>query len=139
MEDALKADEAEQVEAPVGAASDGGDDAEKRAAIGLARLLQEHNGGDVVVIDLRSLSMWTDFFVIATVTSGAHLAGLQRRIKEFADENNLPILRGHRRTARDDGWDIYDLGFMAVHLMMEAPRSFYELEKLWSGGSIIRL
>jgi ribosome-associated protein len=117
----------------------GGDDAEKSAAIGLARLLREHNGGDVVVIDLRPLSMWTDFFVIATVTSGTHMSGLQRRIKEFADENNLPILRGHRRTPRDDGWDIYDLGFMAVHLMMEAPRSFYELEKLWSGGGIITL
>ncbi|MDR1256589.1 MAG: ribosome silencing factor [Spirochaetaceae bacterium] len=148
MEDALKVDLAEQdlahaapdsADAPDLSADAGRDDAEKRIAIELARLLQEHKGGDVVVIDLRQLSVWTDFFVIATVSSGAHLSGLQRRIKEFADENNLPVLRGHRRTARDNGWDIYDLGFMAVHLMMEAPRSFYELENLWSGGGMIRL
>jgi ribosome-associated protein len=145
MEDALKVNGTELAQGEMAVAADappadaGGDDAEKRAAIGLARLLQEHNGGDVVVIDLRSLSMWTDFFVIATVTSGAHLSGLRRRIEEFAGENDLSILRGHRKTARDDGWDIYDLGFMAVHLMTEAPRSFYELEKLWSGGGIIRL
>jgi ribosome-associated protein len=143
MEDALKVEGIEPVQgampdADVLSADVGGNDAEKRAAIELARMLQEHKGGDVVVIDLRPLSMWTDFFVIATVTSGAHLSGLQRRIREFAVENNLQIPRGHRKTARDDGWDIYDLGFMAVHLMMEAPRSFYELEKLWSGGGLIR-
>ncbi|MDR2803692.1 MAG: ribosome silencing factor [Treponema sp.] len=109
-------------------------------AMDLGRLLHEHNGVDVVIIDLRELSMWTDFFVIATVTSGAHLLGLQRRIKDFAVENSLPILHGNgKKTAGGDGWNICDLGFMAVHLMTEATRAFYELENLWNGGVLIKL
>jgi hypothetical protein len=114
------------------AATVGGNDAKKRTATGLARLLQEHNGGNVVVIDLRQLSMWTDFFVIATITSAARLSGLQRRIKEFADENNLPILRrpqengagrrlGHLRFgfyggASDDGSAAFVLRIRKTHV-----------------------
>ncbi|MDR0383270.1 MAG: ribosome silencing factor [Spirochaetaceae bacterium] len=136
MDDTHKADGTEQ---NAGLVADGGTDEEKRVAIELACLLQEHKGGDVVVIDLRPLSMWTDFFVIATVSSGAHLSGLQRYIKEFAAENKLPVPRGHGKTARNDNWDVYDLGFMAIHLMTEESRSFYELENLWNGGSFTRL
>jgi ribosome-associated protein len=88
----------------------------------------------VVVLDLRPLSMWTDFFVIATAGSGAHLSGLQRQIKEFAVKNRLTIIRGQRKIAPGDGWDVCDLGFIVAHLMTETSRSFYELENLWSGG-----
>ncbi|MDR0409053.1 MAG: ribosome silencing factor [Spirochaetaceae bacterium] len=105
----------------------------------LGRLLKEHKGGDVTLIDMRPLSVWTDFFLIATVTSGAHLSGLQRRVNEFASENNLPVLRGRKKTALGSGWDICDLGFMVAHLMTESSRSFYELENLWSGGILIKL
>jgi ribosome-associated protein len=131
MEGMLKADAGGRFNAP-------GDD-EKLTVMELAKLLKEHKGGDVVIIDLRPLSMWTDFFVITTVSSGAHLSGLQRRIKEFAGENELPILRGQKKVSPGDGWDVCDLGFMVVHLMTEAPRLFYELENLWSGGEIIKI
>jgi ribosome-associated protein len=108
--------------------------AEQALALELGRLLEEHKGGDVVVIDLRLLSMWTDFFVIATATSGVHLSGLQRQIKEFAAKNKLPILHAQKKAAPGDGWDVCDLGFVVVHIMTETSRSFYELENLWSGG-----
>ncbi|MDR2343407.1 MAG: ribosome silencing factor [Spirochaetaceae bacterium] len=108
--------------------------AEQSVAVELGRLLKEHKGGDVVVIDLRPLSMWTDFFVIATASSGAHLSGLQRQIKEFAAENKLPILHGQKKLAAGDGWDVCDLGFIVAHIMTEASRSFYGLENLWNGG-----
>lgn len=111
----------------------------KAAAVELGRLLKEHKGGDVVVIDLRPLSMWTDFFVIATASSGVHLSGLQRQIKEFAAKNKLTILRGQKKAVSGGGWDVCDLGSIVVHIMTETSRSFYELENLWSGGSRLAL
>ncbi|MDR2658392.1 MAG: ribosome silencing factor [Spirochaetaceae bacterium] len=112
---------------------------EETLATELGILLKEHKAVDVALIDLRRLSIWTDFFVIATVTSGAHLSGLRRRISEFAVTNKLPVLHEHKKTSAGNGWDIYDLGFMAAHLMTEASRSFYELENLWNGGALIKL
>jgi ribosome-associated protein len=50
---------------------------------GIENCLREHNGQDVTVLDLRGINNWTDFFIIATVTSGTHMDGLERHVKDF--------------------------------------------------------
>jgi ribosome-associated protein len=108
-------------------------------AVEAGELLREHRGGEVTVIDLRPQNGWTDFFVIATVTSNAHLQGLQRHIKEFARERDMEILRGRRKTSSDDEWHLIDLGAIVIHLMTARSRSFYELERLWGAPGTTRL
>jgi ribosome-associated protein len=98
------------------------------AAIG--GLLSEHNGQDVCVLDLREINNWTDFFVIATVTSKTHMDGLERHIKDFCREKEIAI-KSHSRKNIDDEWRLLDLGSMVVHLMNKRTREFYELERLW--------
>jgi ribosome-associated protein len=112
-------------------------------ALALADLLREHKGGDVTVLDLRELNSWTGFFVIATVTSNAHLRGLERHIKEFSREQGIEIQRRSRKPAAEAGasavdeWCIIDLGPVVIHLMTSQARSFYELERLWSAAPLI--
>lgn len=113
------------------------------AAIELGRLLRDYRGGNVVVMDLRKLNGWTDFFVIATVTSVAHLQGLEQHIKEFSREKGIAILRQSPRPravssrSYTEEWRIIDLGVMVIHLMTAQTRAFYELERLWSAAPII--
>jgi len=108
----------------------------------LGKLLVDHRGLDVVVMDLRTLHFWTDFFVIVTVTSTTHLNGLERHIKDFVNEKELEILYRSRRPESNaeplsDEWRLFDLGGIVVHLMTAAIRSFYELENLWSAAPVI--
>jgi ribosome-associated protein len=103
----------------------------------LGRLLQDHRGGDVVVLDLRELNSWTGFFVIATVSSNTHLQGLYRQVKDFALEKQVEIFHRHRRPSAEDEWSLIDMGTIVVHLMTAKSRSFYELERLWSAGKVI--
>ncbi|MDR2185229.1 MAG: ribosome silencing factor [Treponema sp.] len=103
----------------------------------LGRLLQDHRGGNVIVLDLRELNSWTDFFVIATVSSNTHLQGLYRQVKAFAREKQVEMLHQHRRPPAEDEWNLVDLGTVVVHLMTAKSRSFYELERLWSAGKVI--
>jgi ribosome-associated protein len=98
-------------------------------AASIARVLAEHGGGDVVSLDVSVQAGWTDRFVIATATSGAHLRGLSRFAAEEASKIGLE--RRGREPAEDDEWMLLDLGTVVVHLMSERARSFYELEKLW--------
>lgn len=105
-------------------------------AAALGALLKEHNGGDVAVLDLRDLNTWTDFFVIATVTSNAHLRGLQRHIKEFAGQEGIEILHRRKRIGVDEQWTLIDLGFIVIHLMSAQARAFYELERLWNAAPL---
>jgi ribosome-associated protein len=112
-----------------------GDD--KGTALTIGMMIREHNGGDVVVMDLRKLNSWTDFFVIATVTSYTHMQGLQRNIKEFAQERDIDILRGRRKQAAEDEWNFIDMGNIVIHLMTAKSRAFYELERLWGAAEIL--
>jgi ribosome-associated protein len=97
----------------------------------LAELLREHKGQDVTVLDLREINNWTDFFVIATVSSITHMKGLERHIKEFCHEEKVDIL-GSSRKQTDDQWRLIDLGSIIIHLMTADSREFYDLERLWT-------
>ncbi|MCL2192544.1 MAG: ribosome silencing factor [Treponema sp.] len=98
----------------------------------LGDLLRDHRGADVLVMDLREMGAWTDFFVIATASSDAHMDGLERHIREFCRENGMEILRrSHRPTVLDE-WRIIDLGSIVIHLMSGKARAFYDLERLYS-------
>jgi len=114
----------------------------RNRAIELGKLLEDHRGVEVVVMDMRNLNFWTDFFVIATVTSSTHSKGLEKHIKEFVRENDMEILYRSRRPKDNaeqgsDEWNLLDLGGLVIHLMTERTRSFFELERLWSAAPLI--
>ena len=111
-------------------------------AIELGKLLDDHRAAEVLVMDMRDLNFWTDFFVIATVTSNTHLLGLERHIKDFARENELEIFHRSRKPEKgaelaDEEWCLLDLGSIVIHLMTERVRKFFELERLWGSAKII--
>jgi len=97
----------------------------------LIELLKEHKGQDVILLDLRKFQTWTDFFVVAAVSSSTHMDGLMRHIKEFCHSREIEILGSSRKEA-DDQWRLIDLGSIIIHLMTPNAREFYELERLWS-------
>ncbi|MCL2720647.1 MAG: ribosome silencing factor [Treponema sp.] len=107
----------------------------------LAVLLQEHNGQDISVLDLRGLNNWTDFFIIATVTSKTHMDGLERHVKEFCHVSEIDVLgcsqtkslrtRGLQKNTEDE-WRLIDLGSIIIHLMISGTREFYDLDRLWA-------
>jgi ribosome-associated protein len=99
-------------------------------AAALGELLQEHNGQDISVLDLRGINNWTDFFIIATVTSKTHMDGMERHIKDFCHDKKIEIIGSSHKT-KDDEWRLIDLGSIIIHLMNKNAREFYELERLW--------
>ena len=139
MDDTHKNDKPETVRPGLCGGADG-----KTLALELAALLEDHKSTDVTVLDFRAASMWTDFFVIGTVTSSAHTGGLKRRIKEFAAEHCIVMPRKTParlpKTFPADGveWDLTDMGNIVVHLMSKEARDFYDLERLWSAAERIK-
>jgi len=123
------------------------DDTLQINALEMGKLLADHNGLNVVVMDMRSLNFWTDFFIIATVTSNTHLSGLERHIKDFTREKGMDILHRSKRLDKkidlasselsSEEWSLLDLGGIVIHLMTAKIRNFFELERLWSAAPII--
>ena len=107
-------------------------------ALDIAQLLEDGKAEQVTVIDVTELSSWTNFFVIATINSAAHCQGLVKQVKDFVKENELEFHQTHNKAPDGDNWNLLDIGSIVVHLMSKAAREFYELEKLWHAGKVLR-
>lgn len=84
-----------------------------------------------MVLDLREISTFTDFFVICSGTSEPHL-------KAIAGEIEGRLRTDHDvRPAAVDGfptsqWIVLDYLQVIVHVFHYEKRDFYALEDLWS-------
>ena len=84
----------------------------------------------VVVLDLRGLTDATDYFVIASGTSDAHVRGIAESVMEKMGRNGV---RTHHAEGLNSGrWVLLDYVDFVVHLFHPETRSFYQLERLWS-------
>jgi len=107
------------------------DDTVKNDVLAIAGILEEHRAEQVVALYIGEMSDWTDYFIISTVRSAAHLKGLLRRLNEYLNERSITPLKPRKLHNRDAGWVLIDCGQFVVHLMDREHREFYELEKLW--------
>jgi len=98
-----------------------------QAAVGA---ILDRKGRDVQVLDLRGLCNATDFFVIATGTSDAHVRGLAHGVLEQLDR--LGQHAHHIEGVETGRWALLDFVDVVVHLFHPEQRSFYQLERLWS-------
>lgn len=114
-----------------------GDTANDRdLALAVARLLGEHKAADPVVLDVGAATSWADYMVIATARSGVHAMGLVRELDAFLSARGIRPVNRHRRVT-ENGWQLVDCGNVVVHVMLQEPREFYDLEKLWFKAAVV--
>lgn len=104
--------------------------AARATAVEVARLLEEHQAEDTVVLEVGPVCSWTDYFVIATAHSETHMRSLMEQALSNIDERSVSRPNS-ARNAVESGWVLIDCGNFVVHLMDREKRDFYELEKLW--------
>jgi ribosome-associated protein len=96
----------------------------------IAVLADERRGADIVILDVRALVDYTDFFVI--------VSGQSSRQNQAIAEHVVRTLKGEKRYAiskagLDSGsWICLDLGSVVVHVFDPETRARYDLELLWS-------
>ncbi|MBA3651320.1 MAG: ribosome silencing factor [Chthoniobacterales bacterium] len=96
-----------------------------------ALLALDKKAEGIVVLDLREISTFTDFFVICSGTSEPHLKAIAGAI-----ESGLREEHGVRPAAVDgfpaSQWIVLDYMQVIVHVFHQERRDFYSLEDLWS-------
>lgn len=83
----------------------------------------------MVLLDLTSLSAFTDYFVIATAGNERQLRALIEMVEE--DARTLPGIHPRQEGLPEGGWVLIDLGEVVVHLFSLEQRAYYNLEGLW--------
>jgi len=95
-------------------------------------------GSDVVLLDTRNVSDFTDFFVIASGETERHLEMMADRIERKVRE--LGMRRNNREGSGSGGWLLIDFPGFIVHLFNRETRAYYDLEGLWSqANEVVRL
>ncbi|MFL6583453.1 MAG: ribosome silencing factor [Chthoniobacterales bacterium] len=103
---------------------------EENLAKRCAALADNKKAESIVVLDLRGISTFTDFFVICSGTSEPHLKAIAGEIEaRLREEDGI-------RAASVDGfpssqWIVLDYLQVIVHVFHQEKRAFYSLEDLW--------
>jgi ribosome-associated protein len=93
---------------------------------------------DVIILDLRGLSSFTDYFVICSATSEPHLKALSSGIRDsLHKEYGLSPLASDGSPASQ--WIVIDYSDVLVHIFHTDKRGFYALENLWSDAPRVTL
>lgn len=99
--------------------------------------LEEKKAIDVVIIDIRELSVMADYFVIA---SGNNVNQVHAMADFVEDELAKEGLR-HKAVEgyNNANWILMDYGDIIIHLFDKESREFYDLERIWKGGKKVEI
>ncbi len=95
----------------------------------VARAALDKKAEDLVILDVRGLSSFADFFVIMSGRSTRHVQGLAQAVdealrhKKVGSESTEGLSEGH--------WVLLDYNDVVVHVFYSETRGFYDLEGLW--------
>ncbi len=95
----------------------------------IAGVLDDGKAVDVRVLDVRRLTVITDFMIVASGRSARQVRALTDKVLEAARAEGAAVVGVEGETQAE--WVLVDLGGVVVHLMQPDARDFYQLEKLW--------
>jgi ribosome-associated protein len=99
-------------------------------------LIADKKGENIVLMDLRDISVITDFFIIASAGSERQLNAISEHIRdEVKQKYQVYPLRVEGRG--DSGWILMDYGDVVVHLFAPELRDYYDLESLWADANVL--
>ena len=110
----------------------------KTLAIEIAKILDKKKAQDVRVLKVDSLTVLTDYFVIATAANSRQVDAIIDEIEDKLREE-ASIKPTHREMSADGSWSLLDYGNIVVHVFMPETREYYRLEALWNDAPVIDL
>ncbi len=100
------------------------------AARRAVEIAAEKQASDIVLLDLRPLATFADFFVICSAESGRQIAAIASAVDEGL--HGVGVSLHHQEGADDSGWVLQDFGDLIVHIFSPEHRGHYDLESAWA-------
>jgi ribosome-associated protein len=101
------------------------------------RAAESRKATDIQVLDLREVTTFCDFFVIA---SGSN----PKQVQAIAEAIDMDLRKIGERANAVEGfdnaeWILADYGDFIVHVFSDKARQFYELERLWRAARPVEI
>lgn len=92
-------------------------------------LLSDKQAEDILLLDIRNVATFADYFVIASAQTARQVEAILVALDEELAKDGLRPLG--REGEADSGWVLLDLGDVVVHIFAPEERAYYDLEGLW--------
>lgn len=98
-------------------------------------MASDKQAGNIVLLDVRKLCSFTDYFVICAGDSERQIHTIYDDIQhELKKEGVRPH---HHEGTPDSGWLLIDYGDIIVHIFGSTQREFYKLDELWQDARTV--
>jgi len=102
-----------------------------------ARALLDRKAIDLVILEVKDLSSFTDYFLICSGNSDRQVQAIASHIEEKLGKEGIHPLGIEGK--REGRWTLLDYGDVVVHIFFQPVREFYDLERLWSEATRVEL
>lgn len=85
---------------------------------------------ELVILDVRGLTTFTEYFVIMNGKSTRHVQALAEAIESKLRSKRVKASRAEG--LKEGMWVLLDFDDVVVHIFYHEQRQFYDLEGLWS-------
>lgn len=101
-------------------------------------LLADRQAEDVLLLDIRQVASFADYFVIATAINNRQMRALVELVDTDLREED--IKPHHREGGINSGWILVDYGAIILHIFSPELREHYALEELWKDATeVVRI
>ena len=104
----------------------------KTLAIEIAKILDKKKAVDVRVLKVESLTVLTDYFVIASGTSTTQVGALADEVEYELSQKGIEPYTTEGFDSKN--WVLLDYSSVIVHVFVPNSRAYYDLEHLWADG-----
>ena len=91
-----------------------------------------------MVLDMRGVCSFCDYFVIASGTSLRQVNAIAGAIEQDLVKDRIKPL-SKVPTNDQSGWIALDFSSVVAHVFIKPMREFYSLERLWSDAKRVRI
>jgi len=89
----------------------------------------EKQAVDILMLDIRKVCGFADYFVICTAEWGRQAVAVRDEVEKVLGQVGVKLY--HSEGAADSGWVLLDYGDVIVHVFSPEQRAYYQLEELW--------
>ncbi len=98
----------------------------------IADLIFEKKGKDVTIIEIKSVSSLTDYFVVCSADSDVQVKAIADHVEHTLRDEAIRVW--HKEGYTSLSWVLLDYVDVVVHVFKTDAREFYNLERLWAGA-----
>jgi ribosome-associated protein len=102
----------------------------------VAGFASDKKAQDVIILDMRTLVNFCDYFVVCSGNTGRQVQAIADHIDEQLCTIGLSLR--YKQGLKNADWVIFDSGDVVVHIFQKDVREFYGLEHLWQEAKKVK-